>query len=130
MAIFGSEKTVAVPIFKTVDEYIAAQPAESRAVLQRVRAIIHAAVPGAEEVISYRIPAVKAGGKRPLLWFAGWKQHYSLYPVNGKVANELADELAPYELAKGTVRFPLSEPVPEKLIRKIAKLRARNASAR
>lgn len=120
---------MAIADFRTVDEYIAAQPAEAQAVLKRVRSIILAAVPGAEEVISYKIPAIKVGGKRPVLWFAGWKKHFSLYPVNGSLAEQLKDELAPYELSKGTVRFPLSEKVPEKLIRKIAKLRAHGTAA-
>ncbi len=62
-----------------------------------------------------------------MLWFAGWKKHYSLYPVNGAVVEALKKELAPYELAKGTARFPLSQPVPEKLIRRIAKLKAGEA---
>ena len=113
----------------SVDEYLAGLPDATRAVLQEVRAIIRAAIPGAEEVISYRIPAFTLGGKRPVLWFAGWKEHYSLYPVNGEVVRELAEELSPYELAKGTARFPLSKPVPKRLIQRIAKLRAREAVA-
>ena len=113
--------------FSSVDDYIAAQPAEAQAALRRVRAIVKAAIPGGEEVISYTIPAIKAGGARPVLWFAGWKKHYSLYPVNGDLAKTLKKDLAPYELAKGTVRFPLSKPVPARLIERIAKLRARAA---
>jgi uncharacterized protein YdhG (YjbR/CyaY superfamily) len=120
---------MATTTFKSVDEYIATQPREAQAVLRRVRAVIRTALPSAKEVISYRIPAFKSTGG-PFIWFAGWKQHYSLYPVNGRLVEALKDELAPYELRKGTLRLPLSEPVPDKLIGRIAKLRAKEASER
>ena len=58
---------------------------------------------------------------------AGWKEHYSVYPVNGRLAEELKEQLEPYELGKGTLRLPLSQPVPEKLIARIAKLLARES---
>ncbi|MCI0738224.1 MAG: hypothetical protein L0Y72_04215, partial [Gemmataceae bacterium] len=59
-----------------------------------------------------------------VIYFAGWKQHYSLYPATSYVVSALKDELAPYERSKGTIRFPLTKPVPVKLIARIAKLRA------
>jgi len=121
---------MATTSFKTVDEYLAAQPEATRAVLQRVRAIIHKAMPAAEEVISYKIPAFRLEGSRPVIWFAGWKRHYSLYPVNGRIVAELKEELAPYELSKGTLRLPLSQPVPEKLIGRVATLRVKEAAGR
>jgi uncharacterized protein YdhG (YjbR/CyaY superfamily) len=111
----------------SIDEYIATQPEASQAVLQCVRSVIRKALPRAEEVISYKIPAFKLTG-RPFIWFAGWAHHYSLYPVNGKVAEVFKDDLAPYQLSKGTLRLPLSQPVPERLIRRIAKLRAELAA--
>ena len=113
--------------FKSVDEYIALQPAAAQGVLERVRSIIRKAVPGAEEVISYQIPAYKLQGG-PVLYFAGWKQHYSLYPATGHVQAAFKDELAPYVVSKGTIRFPLSEPVPVKLIERIAKFRAKEVA--
>jgi uncharacterized protein YdhG (YjbR/CyaY superfamily) len=115
--------------FKSVDEYIAAQPAAVRGVLERVRSAIRKAVPEAEEVISYQIPAYKLNGSR-LLFFAGWKEHYSLYPATGGVIAAFEDELAPYEISKGTIRFPLSRPVPVRLIARIAKFRAQEAAKR
>ena len=121
---------MAAKTFSYVDEYMAGLPPAVRVVLGEVRAIIHRAIPGAEEVISYRIPAVRVGGGRPLLWFAGWKGHYSLYPVNGATAAHLGAELSRYELGKGTLRLPLSEPIPAKLIERIAKLRVQQASAK
>ena len=115
--------------FKSVDEYIASQPEAVRSILRRVRSTIRKAVPGAEEMISYKIPAYKLHG-RPVLYFAGWKQHYSLYPATGGVVAAFKDELAPYEIGKGTIRLPLSHPFPEKLIRRIAKFRAKEVAGR
>jgi uncharacterized protein YdhG (YjbR/CyaY superfamily) len=115
--------------FKSVDEYIATHPEHVQAILQRVRSTIREAVPGAEEVISYQIPAYKVVG-RPVLYFAGWKQHYSLYPVTEQLVEAFKDDLAPYKVDKGTIRFPLSQPVPVKLIERIAKFRAKEAPGR
>ncbi len=115
--------------FKSVDEYIATHPEDVQAILQRVRRTIRKAVPGAEEVISYQIPAYKLHGS-PVLYFAGWKQHYSLYPATDHVVEACGDDLAPYKVSKGTIRFPLSRPVPVKLIERIAKLRAKEAAER
>ena len=113
--------------FKSIDEYIKSQPGAVQTVLKRVRSTIRKAVPKAEEVISYQIPAYKLQG-RPLLYFAGWKEHYSLYPSNARLVAAFKDELAPYEITKGTIRFPLSEPVPVKLIEGIAKFRAKEVA--
>jgi uncharacterized protein YdhG (YjbR/CyaY superfamily) len=115
--------------FKSVDEYIAAQPAAARVALQRVRAAIRRAVPGADEVISYQIPTFKRDG-RYVVYFAGWKQHYSLYPATRELAEAFAEKLAPYAVDKGTIRFPLKEPVPVKLIERIARFMAKEAADR
>jgi uncharacterized protein YdhG (YjbR/CyaY superfamily) len=74
-------------------------------------------------VISYKIPAYRLHGGI-VLHFAGWKQHYSLYPAGERMVAALKDQLASYKVSKGTIRFPLSEPVPVKLIERIAKFRA------
>ncbi len=115
--------------FKSVDEYIASQPEAVRGILERVRSAIRKAVPEAEEVISYNIPAYRTPAGR-VLHFAGWKQHYSLYPATGRFVAAFKDELAPYEVSKGTIRFPLSAPVPVALIGRIAKLRAKELAER
>jgi uncharacterized protein YdhG (YjbR/CyaY superfamily) len=112
----------------TVDEYIASQPEAVRGMLGRVRSTIRKAVPRAEEVISYKIPTYKLHN-RPVL-FAGWKQHYSLYPATERVVAAFKDELGPYEVKKGTIRFPLFEPIPVKLIGFIAKFRAKEVAER
>jgi uncharacterized protein YdhG (YjbR/CyaY superfamily) len=65
-----------------------------------------------------------------VLYFAGWKEFYSIYPASVSMVREFKDELASYEVDKGTIRFPLSRPVPVKLIERIAKFRAQEAAAR
>jgi len=115
--------------FKSVDEYMASQPEAAQALLQLVRSTIRNAVPGAEEVISYQIPGYKMHGG-PVLYFAGWKQHYSLYPATDRLVAAFTDDLAPYKVNKGTIRFPLSKPVPVKLIERIAKFRAKEVAER
>ena len=104
---------MAKPNFRNVNQYIARQPAASQIVLKRVRGVIRKALPDAEEVIAYNIPAYKVDD-RAVLYFAGWKQHYSLYPVGARLVAEFADQLAPYVVKKSTVRFPLSQPIPAK----------------
>jgi len=112
---------------KNIDAYIAGFPRDVRGILTRVRSTIRKAMPGAEEVISYRIPAYKLHG-RAVLYFAGWKEHYSLYPFNDRVAAAFKDDVASYEVSKGTIRFPLGEPVPLKLIQGIARFRAKEVA--
>jgi uncharacterized protein YdhG (YjbR/CyaY superfamily) len=115
--------------FKSVDQYIAAQPGAVAAVLARVRSAIRKAMPRAEEVISYKMPAYKLHGE-VVLYFAAWKRHYSLYPAGAPLVVAFKDELASYRVDKGTIRFPLAEPVPVKLIGRIAKFRAQEEAER
>ena len=115
--------------FANVDEYISAQPEAAQVVLQLVRSTLRNALPKAEEIISYKIPAYKLHG-RIVLYFAGWKQHYSLYPAGERLVAALKNQLAAYSVSKGTIRFPLSGPVPVKLIHRIAKFRSTEAAQR
>jgi uncharacterized protein YdhG (YjbR/CyaY superfamily) len=119
--------TISAP--KSVDEYIATHPKPVQVVLRRVRSSIRKALPGAEEAISYRIPTYRIDG-RYVVYFAGWAKHYSLYPVTDNVRAALGQDLDPYEFSKGTVRFPLSEPVPTKLIERIAVLLGKESARR
>ena len=113
----------------TVDAYVAEQADAFRAILESVRRVIRDALPGSDEVISYKIPTYKLNG-RAVVHFALWKEHLALYPGSMHGLTEaFKDDLAPYEVAKGTIRFPLSEPIPLDLIERIAKFRA-NASTR
>jgi uncharacterized protein YdhG (YjbR/CyaY superfamily) len=113
---------------KSVDEYLAAQPEPVRPKLEQVRAAIKKAVPEAVEGIGYQMPGYKLHGK-PMLYFAGFKEHYSLFAASGTFFAALEDELRGYELRKGTVHFPLTKPVPVALISRIAKLRAAGIAA-
>jgi uncharacterized protein YdhG (YjbR/CyaY superfamily) len=101
----------------TIDDYIAGFPPETQAVLQEVRDVIHEAAPTATETMSYAIPTFDLDGKH-LVHFAGYARHIGLYPGASGVA-AFADELAPYKHAKGSVQFPLGEPLPADLIRRI-----------
>ena len=115
--------------FRSVDEYIAKHPPAVQSILHRVRSTIRKAVPGAEEVISYQIPTYKLH-EGYVVYFAGWKEHYSLYPASAQLVEAFKDDLAPYKVDKGTIRFPLSQPVPVKLIERIAKFLAKEAAER
>jgi uncharacterized protein YdhG (YjbR/CyaY superfamily) len=108
---------------RSVDEYIAGRPEAMRRKLEQVRAAIRKAVPDAVEGMGYRMPGYKLHGK-PMLYFAGFKEHYSLFAASGTFFAALKDELVGYELRKGTVHFSPTKPVPVKLIGQIAKLRA------
>ena len=113
--------------FRSVDEYIASQPKAVQAVLRRLRTAIRKAVPAAVEVISYQIPAYKLQSG-PVLYFAGWKHHYSLYPATDGLVDAFKDDLAAYKVSKGTIRFPLSQPIPVTLIARIAAFRAKEST--
>lgn len=106
--------------FQSIDEYIAACPEETHERLQAIRAAIKKIAPAAKEKISYQIAAFELNGKN-IIHFAGWKKHVSLYPVPaGDEAFE--EEVSKYVDGKGTVKFPLDEPMPMKLVTKIIKL--------
>jgi uncharacterized protein YdhG (YjbR/CyaY superfamily) len=108
----------------SVDAYIASQPEAIRSTLAQVRNAIRTSVPAAEEGISYKIPTYKLDGE-VVLYFAGWKEHYSLYPATGRLLVAFKRELEPYKIHKATIRFPIAQDVPEELIARIAKFRAK-----
>lgn len=115
--------------FKSVNAYIATKPKEARVVLERVRSAIRKAVPAAEEGLSYQMPVYTLNGV-PVLFFAGWKEHYSLYPASDALVAAFEREIAPYQRSKGTIRMPLSEPVPVRLLGRIARFRAEQLTTR
>ena len=115
--------------YTSVDHYIASQPDPVQPILERVRAIIKKTLPRAAEVISYQIPAYKVDDAA-VIYFAGWAKHFSLYPLGRVVPVVLKKEIARYPLGRGTIRFPLDEPVPVKLITRIVKLRAKEEAAK
>ena len=105
-----------------VASYIAALPPDARTAMKQVRAAIRTAAPRAEEAFSYRIPAFRMDGKA-LVWYAAFKNHYSVYPIGAAIRRSLAKEVEGYESSKGTIRFPLSERVPVSLVKKLVKAR-------
>ena len=103
-----------------IDDYIDGFAPNVRKILQKIRKTIQTAAPGAAEAISYQIPTFKLNGN--LIYFAGFQNHVSVYPAP-RGAKEFKEELAVYEGGKGTVRFPLNEPIPYDLITRITKYR-------
>ena len=110
--------------FQSVPEYLATLPRDSLPILKRVRSTLRSALPDADEVISYQIPCYKMPGGA-VIFFAGWKEHFSIYPATDGVLEKFSKELARYEVSKGTIRFPYSQTIPFKLIERIAKFRAK-----
>ncbi|MBD1385630.1 DUF1801 domain-containing protein [Mucilaginibacter rigui] len=108
------------------DEYIAAFPHDVQTRLQQIREVIKKAVPQAQEVISYAMPAYKLNSV--LVYFAGWDKHIGFYPGAGAIAH-FKDELAAYKGAKGSVQFPLDEPLPVDLINNIISYRIKEDEA-
>ncbi len=117
------------PNFTNVDEYISAQPENAQVALKLVRRTLRKALPKAEEVISYKIPAYQMHGEI-VVYFAGWTSHYSLYPASGRMTAGLKAQLGSRKVRKATIRFSFSEPVPVKLIEGIAKFRLAEARRR
>jgi Uncharacterized conserved protein len=112
----------------TIDEYIAGFPAETQEVLAELRALIKAAAPGATESISYAIPTFDLNG-RHLVHFAGYAKHIGFYPIPSGI-DAFQEDLKPYKQGKGSVQFPLDQPLPTDLIRRIVEFRVRENTAR
>ncbi len=106
--------------FTSIDEYIASFPADIRERLRQMRAVIHEAAPEAQEKISYQMPTFFLHGN--LVHFAAFKNHIGFYPAPRGI-EAFKDELAAYEGAKGSVQFPLDQPLPLDLVRRIVQFR-------
>jgi uncharacterized protein YdhG (YjbR/CyaY superfamily) len=120
-----SVKPSKISKLQTPDDYLATLDPEKRAALELLRKSIRAAVPAAEECISYQLPAFRFNGKLVVAYGAA-ANHCAFYP--GSVIEEIKDELQGYDTSKGTIRFPANKPLPAALVRKLVKLRmAKNA---
>ncbi len=108
--------------FKTVDEYLSALPANTKAILKEVRKTIRQAAPQAEELISYNMPAFRLNGM--LVYYAAWKDHVGFYPVSSAI-KAFQKELSDYKTSKGAIQFPIDRPIPFGLITKIVKFRVK-----
>ena len=113
--------------YSTVDEYIALAEPKVKKALKDIRKAIKTTVPNAEEVISYQIPGYKYHGM--LVFFAAWKDHISLYPAPWS-AESLKKEMSVYKGSKGTIKFPIDEPMPLTLIKRMVKYRVKENEER
>jgi len=107
---------------RTIDDYIAQFPGDIREKLQKLRQTIRESAPQAREAISYRIPTFKLKGN--LVHFAAFRDHISFFPTSSGV-DAFKEELSGYRTSKGTIQFPLDEPIPFDLVGKIVKFRVR-----
>ena len=111
----------------TIDEYLAPLSDDKRAALERLRSLIRAVAPKAEECISYGVPAFRQNGM--LVGFGATKNHCAFYLMSGTTAAAHAKDLAGYDTSKGTIRFPADSPLPAALVRKLVKARLAENSA-
>lgn len=114
-----------MPTFETIDDYIAHQSKEAQIVLQELRTIIKEAAPDATEVLNYKIPCftLVPGGKRDQqIMMAGYAKFVGFYPFPTTMA-QFANELKDYKQGKGSVQFPLNQPLPKNLIKKMVEFR-------
>ena len=112
---------------KNIDEYIAGFPRDLQQVLKQIRTTIKKVAPDAEEAIKYQVPTFVLNEN--LVHFAAFKNHIGFYPTPSSI-EAFKDELFQYESAKGSVQFPIDEPMPLSLIGKIVKFRVKEARAR
>ena len=113
--------------YASVDEYMAALPDDRRVVMEQIRGTIRSAAPDAIEAIAYNMPAFRLDG-RFLVSYEAFKRHYSLFPWSDAMLAELGDELRPFAVGKGTIRFPADEPIPLELVTRIVEVRNREVA--
>ena len=101
----------------TVDEYVAALPEDVAPLVERLRALVHEVAPGAGERISYGMPTFTLDGL-PLVHVAAWKKHIALYPLP-PMDDDLAQDVAPFQGTKSTLRLPLGQPIPYELVERV-----------
>src|SRR6266480_6002091 len=114
---------------QAIDEYLHALEEPKRSSLQRLRRTILEIVPEAEQVISYRVPAFRVGGKT-IAGFAAFKDHLSYLPFSGSVLGQLGDELEGYAMTKSSLHFPIDRPLPRALVKKLIQVRLADVGRR
>jgi uncharacterized protein YdhG (YjbR/CyaY superfamily) len=111
-----------------IDAYLASLPADQRAALERVREHVKRLVPDAEEGMSYGMPVLKLRGKA-LIWFAGWKEHCSLYPLTDSFLAAHENELEGFDHTKGSVHFMPDAPLPDHMLESMVRARVADLEA-
>jgi uncharacterized protein YdhG (YjbR/CyaY superfamily) len=111
-----------------VDAYLRSVPPDARTALTRLRRTIKASAPGAEETISYAMPAYKLNG--PLVYFAAFKAHCSFFPGSKSIMKRFGKELSPFDATGGTIRFSPDHPLPASLVQRIVRARVKENEAR
>jgi uncharacterized protein YdhG (YjbR/CyaY superfamily) len=122
LLVFGLTVKKIKKEFSTIDEYIASFPKEIQEILASIRKTIKSSAPNAIETISYQMPAFRLNGI--LVYFAVYKNHIGFYPTPSAIT-EFSKELSNYEFSKGAIKFPLNEPIPLELIKKIVEFRVK-----
>jgi uncharacterized protein YdhG (YjbR/CyaY superfamily) len=122
---YEANSLAAKQYFKNVDEYIATFPENVQVILEEIRQVIKEAAPEAVEAISYQMPAFKQNGI--LVWFAAFKDHISLFPKVSAI-EAFKEKLSPYQTSKGTIQFPINQPIPFDLIKEIVRFRVKENS--
>ena len=114
---------------KEVEAYLARVPEPARTTLEKVRAMIRAAAPKeATETISYKIPSFHYNGT--LVWYAAFKNHCSFFPMDLSLIESFGDELKKYKTSKGTIQFPMEQPLPKALVTRIVRARVAQNKAK
>ncbi len=114
--------------YASVDEYMASLPEDRRGVMEELRRTVRAAAPDATEAIAYNMPAFRLDG-RFFVSYDAYKHHYSLFPWSDAMVRELGEEIEPYAVGKGTIRFPADAPIPVELVSRIIGIRLREHGA-
>ena len=114
---------------QNIDDYLSALPPAPRAALQRLRRLIHAAAPGAQEYLGYGLAGFKLHG-RPLVYLGAWAQHCAFYAAEPAIQRQFAKELKAFAVSKGTIRFTPEQPLPAALVKKLVRARAAANAAR
>jgi uncharacterized protein YdhG (YjbR/CyaY superfamily) len=121
------EKITPKAQFKNMDEYISSFPENVQVILDKLRKVIRESAPEAEEAISYGMPTFKLNGN--LVHFAAYKNHIGFYPTpSGIIA--FKEELSSYKQAKGSVQFPIDQPIPFDIVKRIVEFRVKENKAK
>jgi uncharacterized protein YdhG (YjbR/CyaY superfamily) len=126
LAPVGRGATIGGVSVKEVDDYLSSLPEPKRATLEQLRETILAVMPDAEQGLSYGMPAFRVEGK-VIAGFAAFKNHLTYVPHSGSVFPELQQDLASYKTSTGALRFPVDEPLPPDLVKKLIAVRKKQA---